>query len=361
MNSRLGATDSVPARRDHSRTESSVSGSQTRTRTDGHARLRCAWHRSVALCMICCALAGCGARIGHRGVVLDVETETVNVYYATDRAPETSDEPGVKYGWERAYLDQDQPYAVGVCQVEITRHRNHDQTPPLPRSHKALVQLVSTAPLEPSQFYDRIREDMWYAAADGLFVFVHGYNNSFEQAAKRSAEIWYDIGFDGPPIMFSWPSRGGSFWRGVFSYFADAETVEWSSIHLKAFLEELVAETTPEKLFADEPARIHLIAHSMGCRALTRALMLIGDLLSDRQAKPQCPVIGPGGEEGLANEIHVLRRYARTVVSHSNEPAIGIEADVDRDLTLVPHGIYGILEDVDERLLDALSLDVNRR
>ncbi|MHC4108667.1 MAG: alpha/beta hydrolase [Planctomycetota bacterium] len=249
---------------------------------------------------------------------MEAETKTVNVYYATDRAPETSDDSGVKYGWERAYLERDEPYAVGVCQVEITRQRSHDQTPPLPRSRDALVALVSTSPLERSQFYDQIREDMWYAAADGLFVFVHGYNNSFEQAAKRSAEIWYDVGFDGPPIMFSWPSRGGSFWRGIFSYFADAETIEWSSVHLKAFLEELVAETTPEKLFADEPARIHLIAHSMGCRALTRALVLIADDLKANDPPIFCDVIlaAPDIDRDVFSDVILPDLLASGVAEH---------------------------------------------
>lgn len=59
----------------------------------------------LALCTICCALAGCGSPIGHRGVALEAETEIVNVFYATDRAPETSGESDVKYGWERAYLE----------------------------------------------------------------------------------------------------------------------------------------------------------------------------------------------------------------------------------------------------------------
>ncbi|MHC4446941.1 MAG: alpha/beta hydrolase, partial [Planctomycetota bacterium] len=137
-------------------------------------------------------------------------------------------------------------------------------------------------------------------------------------AAKRSAEIWYDVGFDGPPIMFSWPSRGGSFWRGIFSYFADAETIEWSSVHLKAFLEELVAETTPEKLFADEPARIHLIAHSMGCRALTRALVLIADDLKANDPPIFCDVIlaAPDIDRDVFSDVILPDLLASGIAEH---------------------------------------------
>ncbi|NIM64092.1 MAG: alpha/beta hydrolase, partial [Acidobacteria bacterium] len=92
-----------------------------------------------------------------------------------------------------------------------------------------------------------------------------------------TAELWYDLGFEGPPIVYSWPSRGGSFWRGVFGYFADSETIKWSVAHLRNFLIDLVAETSADRLVADDRARIHLIAHSMGSRALTQALILAAE------------------------------------------------------------------------------------
>ena len=56
------------------------------------------------------------------------------------------------------------------------------------------------------------------------FVFVHGYNNSFKAAAFRTAQIAYDLEFEGAAICYSWPSQGGEV-LGLPSYAKDEEQV----------------------------------------------------------------------------------------------------------------------------------------
>lgn len=93
-----------------------------------------------------------------------------------------------------------------------------------------------------------------------VFVFVHGFNVSFENALRRTAQIAYDLNFDGAPFLFSWPS-GDGFW----SYFhANQESEKIAADHLAEFLEKIVAKTNATK--------IHLIAHSMGNTVLLDAL-----------------------------------------------------------------------------------------
>ncbi len=234
--------------------------------------------------------AGCGTAPGRRGLSTEEPVRTVSVFYATDRAADSTEPGAVQYGWRRAYSEVE-GCELGVCQVEIRRERNHDKPGPLVKSSSELVSLVSTTVLERERFYERLREKMWYAGANETFVFIHGFNNSFEDAAKRTAEIWYDVGFEGPPIMYTWPSRGGSFWRGVLGYFADSETIKWSVVHLKRFLIDLVQETSAERLVADEPARIHLIGHSMGGRALSQALLLVADEINRADRPVFCDVL----------------------------------------------------------------------
>ncbi len=255
---------------------------------------------------------------GHRGVPMMDGAVKVDVFYATDREA-TSTEPGrVAYGPSRAYLDGDRACELGICQVEIRRQRNNDQQGPLPRSSAELVSVASVSVLEQERFFERLREKMWYAGANETFVFIHGFNNTFEDSAKRTAEIWYDVGFEGPPIMFSWPSRGGSFWRGVFGYFGDSETIKWSVEHLKTFLIDLARETEARKLAADEPARIHLIAHSMGCRALTRSLMLVADELGKRSSPIFCDVIlaAPDIDSDLFRDVIVVDMLKARLAEH---------------------------------------------
>ncbi len=261
--------------------------------------------------------AGCGTPPGHRGVATEHVMQTVNVFYATDRLPESTDSGEKRYGSHRGYAGRE-GCELGVCKVEIRRERNHDKTGPLPKSPRRLVSVTSTEAMTRSRFYDRLRERMWYSGDNETFVFIHGFNNSFEAAVTRTAELWYDLGFDGPPITYSWPSRGGSLWSGVFGYFADSETIKWSVDHLADFLLDLVDETSANRLAADKPARIHLVAHSMGSRLLTQALLAVADDLNRMDRPVFCDVIlaAPDIDRDLFQDVIVLDLLRSRVAEH---------------------------------------------
>ena len=91
------------------------------------------------------------------------------------------------------------------------------------------------------------------------FVFVHGFNVTFAEAARRTAQLAHDLGFNGAPILYSWPSRAT-----LVGYVGDQDDAELTAGNLRRFLYKIVAESGAR--------RIHLIAHSMGNRALTYAL-----------------------------------------------------------------------------------------
>jgi esterase/lipase superfamily enzyme len=123
-------------------------------------------------------------------------------------------------------------------------------------------------------------QDAWFQAVSArvgasgqrdAFVFVHGYNVSFESALLRTAQIAYDLGFEGAPICYSWPSLGRAT-----GYILDAANVGWTVGHLTRFLEALPSRTGAR--------RIHLVAHSMGNRALTEALRYLTTRARDETA-----------------------------------------------------------------------------
>jgi esterase/lipase superfamily enzyme len=94
---------------------------------------------------------------------------------------------------------------------------------------------------------------------DQALVFVHGYNTSFDNALYRTAQIAYDIGFDGAPFLYSWPSGGA-----VASYTYDRESAEACEPHMREFLEMVVKETGAKQ--------VSIIAHSMGNQPLMDVL-----------------------------------------------------------------------------------------
>ena len=269
---------------------------------------------TIATTLAAMTLTGCiTTPPGRRGIQTTEVTRRVAVYYATDREVVSGTRHNVKYGTKRAYTHGADPYHLGVCKVEIRRERSYDKPSMLPRSSVELVRVLSTTELERWSFYDRVRENMWNADANEIIVFVHGFNNDFDDAVKRTAELWFDLGFPGPPILYSWPSKGG-----MTGYFADLQTVEWSAAHLKRFLLQLVDETTSNKLMADRPARIHLVAHSMGCRALTLALDLIADGLWENDEPIFCDVVlaAPDVDRDVLRDVILPNLFRASVAEH---------------------------------------------
>ena len=133
------------------------------------------------------------------------------------------------------------------------------------------VVLLSVTPASKSQFFAALTARIRASKDHNAFIFIHGYNVSFEDAARRTAQIAYDLGFDGAPVFYSWPSQGT--FKG---YLIDETNIEWTQVHLRRFLDEFVAHT--------EATNIYLIAHSMGNRALLRAF---STLVADKPALRQ--------------------------------------------------------------------------
>jgi esterase/lipase superfamily enzyme len=92
-----------------------------------------------------------------------------------------------------------------------------------------------------------------------VLVYVHGYKNSFESAAIRAAQLAVDLQVPGLTAFFSWPSHDA-----VSDYTGDEAAVETAEKHLATFLTRIANETDAEK--------VHIIAHSMGNRVVTRVM-----------------------------------------------------------------------------------------
>lgn len=92
-----------------------------------------------------------------------------------------------------------------------------------------------------------------------VLVFIHGYNNSFDSAAKDAAVISYVTSFPGQTLLFSWPSKDSKY-----AYFEDRNTAYWSVKHVEEFLTNIARSNKIDS--------IHIVAHSMGNEIFVRAL-----------------------------------------------------------------------------------------
>lgn len=191
------------------------------------------------------------------------------VFFATDRKinerREFTAEPNHALTFGEIFVTIPASHQEGVIEtpsifkLEFRRDRNKHFT------------LLATLPLNQAAFLARVNQSM-QGARKQAFVFVHGYNVTFESAAMRTAQIAFDMKFNGAPIFYSWPSAGK-----LLSYFRDAQASERSTSHLQQFLLSVVEQTEAEDVF--------LIGHSMGSRPLTKALAELGKLNKGLDAK----------------------------------------------------------------------------
>ena len=110
--------------------------------------------------------------------------------------------------------------------------------------------------------------DAWARRVDATeksqaVVYVHGYATSFEDAARRAAQLAFDLDLDidlgAVPMVYSWPSEGTPT-----AYVSDLDASEHATEPFLRFL-DLVRERTAVE-------RVHVVAHSMGNRLVTKAL-----------------------------------------------------------------------------------------
>jgi kumamolisin len=187
----------------------------------------------------------------------------VQVFYATDRMKVADLTGSVEYGAERSTKGT---LYYGRCEVSIPESHEMGklETPsilrlefrPNPKRH---IILSNTYILGEDAFFELLNASVAKSAAKDAFVFVHGYNVSFEDAARRTGQIAYDLAFVGAPIFYSWPSN-----CKVADYLKDDNNMTWSTPHLEYFLNLLAYKSRAE--------RIHIIAHSMGNRGVCDAL-----------------------------------------------------------------------------------------
>jgi esterase/lipase superfamily enzyme len=156
---------------------------------------------------------------------------------------------------------------LGTCEVSVPKYHQAGEVerPSILRldfkeDPKKHVVLLDVQEREPEEFFASLKANVGRSKSKEALVFVHGFNVTFEAAARRTAQLAYDLKFDGPPIFFSWPSQGG-----VLQYAVDETNVVWATPHLKDFLASVASRSGAKS--------VHLIAHSMGNRALTSALV----------------------------------------------------------------------------------------
>lgn len=225
-------------------------------------------YANYLLLWLLAALLGACASTGSGPHADLAEKAVVRVFYGTDRSTEPPRLIGQAYGTARANLK------FGYADVSIPReHRMGNlERPSIYRlqfredPEKHIVLLAVTA-LDAASWQKELSSFVQERSSKRGMVFVHGYNVSFDDAALRAGQLAYDLGFEGVPFLYSWPSLGS-----VPGYTVDEANVEWTAANLREFLKQAYRAAGLSEMV--------VIAHSMGSRALSK---VVTEIASDRQ------------------------------------------------------------------------------
>lgn len=183
--------------------------------------------------------------------------EVVKVFYATNRRRTESERPDEAFAGDRGEL------TFGMCEVSIPFSHTTGGLEDLgfmqtadPSRH---IMLQKVSSLSHDDFITALKQRMTGTSGRKALLYIHGFNVSFRDAARRTAQLQKDLEFDGAAAFYSWPSQASAL-----SYVVNSTNAEWSISDLRRFLSDFAATSGADKLF--------IIAHSMGTYLLTNAL-----------------------------------------------------------------------------------------
>lgn len=221
-------------------------------------------------------------------VLPDLKSNEVDLLFVTDRVPETTADGTLVYGTGRSASvgfgsviveignDLTWQHLVDISETSSRRsapalrvisRAELDRFPPTPHAFQVIdgktredLGVQAKYDRAAAQFRQEINRRLAQTGDNAVHIFVHGFKNSFDQAAVSLAELWHFIGRRGVPMLYSWPAAK----QGLFGYFVDRESGEFTIYHLKNLIRLLAS--------FPEVERINILAHSRGTDVTTSAL-----------------------------------------------------------------------------------------
>lgn len=179
-------------------------------------------------------------------------------------------------------VNSDANFRVGICRVNV------------PRNHSTGELKFTNDQRESSHNYFKIlghKESNLNVLVDAIkkskrtpLLFVHGFNVKHEQAVLRAAQITYDLKYQGPVILFSWPAGAGdSFFDDKMikrTYDENLKNAQKSVATFKLFISKLI----------ENKIAPNILVHSMGHQVVLPALIDLGQDVQNNSEKFQSPI-----------------------------------------------------------------------
>jgi esterase/lipase superfamily enzyme len=218
----------------------------------------------------------------------ELKDPSVQLLYMTDRVPEKNEEGEFAYGfgrsssvgfgtatielgdgnsWDRLLeqsLSRERDEPVDLRMANLQEFGRFPPTPFPFTVRDGLIEInakvAGEARAREAEFNAHLVRRLALTPQKEVWVYIHGYNNSFADAAYTLAELWHFLGREGVPVLYTWPAGRG----GLKGYAYDRESGEFTAYHLKQLFKALGKNEAVQN--------VKVIAHSRGTDITLTAL-----------------------------------------------------------------------------------------
>jgi esterase/lipase superfamily enzyme len=199
------------------------------------------------------------------------ESRSLDIYIVTNR-----NEKNQKFGCTNNDFGistaQNNKLSYGVCRINVPKNHSSGEiefsTEKNASSHK-YYKIVNSKEIDEKHLIDFITR-----SKRTPLIFIHGFNVKYQDAILRASQITYDLKYQGPVILFTWPSGAGDGFLDdkllTKTYELNKKSAVDSINHIKNLISNLYEHEIP----------INIIVHSMGHQVLLPALRELGVSMS---------------------------------------------------------------------------------
>lgn len=192
------------------------------------------------------------------------DTESLNVLVITNRKSKNN-----LFGCGNQFgVDFDKNSKFGVCAINVPKNHNVGEiglAKDSKQSSDDYFKILKATSFQENDLIETVKKSKRIP-----LVFVHGFNVRYQEAVLRAAQIAYDLKYQGPIILFTWPAGANEgFFEEVMlnkTYENNFTSAKASISAFKSFLLDL----------SNRGLKTNLLVHSMGHQVVLPALKELG-------------------------------------------------------------------------------------
>jgi esterase/lipase superfamily enzyme len=207
------------------------------------------------------------------------DSRSVDIFIATNRKPRTKNFGCSNESFGNIEDPEQNILKFGICRINVPKNHSTgviEYSESIKANSNNFFKIINAKNVSEEtmfQFFKRTKRTP--------LVFVHGFNVRYQDAVLRAAQISYDLKYQGPVILFTWPSGPGDGFLDDNLLTRTYESNRKSAANSIQLFKELINS------FIENDMPINLVVHSMGHQVVLPALSQMGDedILEDKPVR----------------------------------------------------------------------------